>query len=139
MTRLCAIPLQYVSETMRPLPIEPVPGMPPSVRGLSIIRGVPVPVVDVATAIAGGGSTPTRFVTVTVGARSVALAVDSIVGVRTIDASEINELPMLLANASNEGIAAIGILDAKLLLLLQSARLIPDDVWTTLEQRGASS
>ena len=44
--RACAIPLDHVAETMRPLPIEPVAGTPGFVRGVSVIRGAPTPVVD---------------------------------------------------------------------------------------------
>ncbi len=44
--RACAFPLHHVAETMRPLPIEPVAGTPSFVRGVSVIRGMPTPVVD---------------------------------------------------------------------------------------------
>ena len=45
---VCALPLEHISETMRPLSLQPFHGMPPFVDGLSIIRGAPVPVVDLA-------------------------------------------------------------------------------------------
>jgi chemotaxis signal transduction protein len=44
--RQCAFPLHLVAETLRPLPIEPVAGTPSFVRGMSVIRGKPTPVVD---------------------------------------------------------------------------------------------
>ena len=44
----CALPLEHVSETMRPLPVEPIAGVISPVAGVAIIRGGPVPVVDVA-------------------------------------------------------------------------------------------
>jgi chemotaxis signal transduction protein len=44
-TRACAIPLHHVAETLRPLPIQSVAGMPNFVRGVSVIRGTPTPVV----------------------------------------------------------------------------------------------
>ena len=44
--RACAIPLHHVGETMRPLRIEPVGRTPGFVRGVSMIRGAPTPVVD---------------------------------------------------------------------------------------------
>ena len=55
--RACAIPLDYVAETMRPLPIEPVAGTPGFVRGVSVIRGAPTPVVD----LKGKGQVKTWF------------------------------------------------------------------------------
>ena len=35
---LCAVPLALVGETMRPLPVEPLAGVPSYVRGVAIIR-----------------------------------------------------------------------------------------------------
>src|ERR1700704_3300860 len=43
---LCAMPLAHVIATMRVLPIEAVSGAPSYVRGLCVIRGAPVAVVD---------------------------------------------------------------------------------------------
>ena len=139
MTRLCALPLQHVSETMRPLPVDPVAGVPLPVRGVAIIRGAPVPVVDLACVLAGTESHPTRFVTINVGARRVALAVDAVIGVRTIPIEALSELPPLLGDADTDVIAAMGTLDAQLLVVLRSARLIPEAVWSALAAGGASS
>jgi len=90
-----------------------------------------MPVVDVARLLADAESHPTRFVTVNVGARRVAVAVDAVVGVRTIPSEALGELPPLL-DGNHDAIAAIGTLDAQLLVVLRSARLIPDSVWSTL-------
>lgn len=139
LTRLCALPLEHVSETMRPLPVEPVAGVPAPVAGVAIIRGAPVPVIDVACVLAGRASHPTRFVTVNVGARRVALAVDKVIGVRTIPTEALNELPPLLRDASTDVVAAIGTLDTQLLVVLRSARLIPEPVWSALAAGGAST
>lgn len=139
LTRLCALPLEHVSETMRPLPVDPVAGVPAPVRGVAIIRGAPVPVVDLACVLAGTESHPTRFVTVHVGARRVALAVDTVIGVRAIPAEALYELPLLLKEANTDAIAAMGTLDAQLLVVLRSARLIPEPVWSALAAGGASA
>ena len=63
--RACAIPLQHVAETMRPLPIEPVAGTPGFVRGVSVIRGAPTPVVDLRALLENVPNSVTygRFVT----------------------------------------------------------------------------
>lgn len=132
-TRLCALPLEHVAETMRPLAIEPVAGVPRAVRGLSIIRGVPVPVVDVGWMLTAQESQPTRFVAVKAGSRLVALAVSAVVGIRAIPAGSVSELPPLLSDANPEAIAAVGTLDAQLLIVLNSARLVPDAVWSALD------
>ena len=64
-TRVCAFPLHYVAETMRPLPIQPVAGTPDCVRGVSVIRGTPTPVVDLKALLDNGENCPSygRFVT----------------------------------------------------------------------------
>jgi purine-binding chemotaxis protein CheW len=129
----CALPLQHVSETMRPLPVEPIAGAISPVAGIAIIRGCPVPVVDVAWLIAGQRSQPSRFVTIDIAARRVALAVDTVVGVRTIHTEALNELPPLLQNAPADVIAGMGTLDAELLVVLRAARLVPEPVWDALE------
>src|ERR1039458_3558579 len=82
--RRCALPLEHVVETMRPLPIGPLAGAPPGVSGLAVIRGAPVPVVDLSRLFSSDVGyievAPTRFVTVRVGQRVVALAVDRVEG-----------------------------------------------------------
>jgi purine-binding chemotaxis protein CheW len=131
-TRLCALPLGHVQETLRPLPVEPVAGAPPFVLGLCVIRGAAVPVVDTAQLLgqaSGGGSAAgeARFVTLEVEQRPVALAVDAVLGVRPVPAGTLQALPPLLQQAAGDVVAAIGRLDAQLLLVLRSARLLPQD------------
>ena len=48
--------------------------------------------------------------------------------VRPADRSRIKDLPPLLRDATGEVIAAVGTLDAELLLVLQSGRLVPESV-----------
>jgi chemotaxis signal transduction protein len=55
--RACAFPLHHVAETMRPLPIESVAGTPSFVRGVSVIRGVPTPVVDLKALLENSANT----------------------------------------------------------------------------------
>src|SRR5580658_8674545 len=82
--RRCAFPIHYVIETMRPLPSEPVPGAPGFVDGLSIIRGGPVPVVDMARLLGSDAGQPSRFVCIRTDHGTVALAVDEVLGVRIL-------------------------------------------------------
>lgn len=136
-TRLCGLPLESVVETMRPLPAEPLVGAPDFVRGVSIIRGDAVPVVDAASLLGGEVAYPTRFVTVRVDGRQAALAVDEVLGVRTIADDALDDLPPLLDGARDEVISAIGALDAELLFVLRSARLVPASVWAMLDDDEA--
>jgi purine-binding chemotaxis protein CheW len=130
---LCALPLEHVEETMRPLAVEAIAGVPSFVRGLAVVRGSPIPVVDAASLLSGDASHPTRFVTVKTGSRRIALAVDAVVGVVEIPLGSLDALPVLFQYASLDVISAIGTLDADLLLVLRSTRLIPEELWAVLE------
>jgi purine-binding chemotaxis protein CheW len=130
---LCALPVLLVGETMRPLPIEPVTGMPSFLLGLAIIRGMPVPVLDARRLLGRThAGSPGRFVTIRVGERYVALAVDAVVGLRAIPAAALGEMPPLLRDSGSEIVSAIGTLDAALFVVLQLGRLMPDAVMALL-------
>jgi purine-binding chemotaxis protein CheW len=138
--RLCALPLEHVIETMRPLPIEALAGMPSFVRGLSVIRGTPIPVVDAGVLLGtdeGAGST--RFVTLRTGQRQVALSVEEVLGVRSFPAASIADLPPLLRDAGSEVISALGLLDADLLFVLRAARILSDEAWRALGEGGTAT
>jgi purine-binding chemotaxis protein CheW len=136
-TRVCAVPLIHVIETMRPLLIEPVAGAPSFVRGVSVIRGVPTPVVDLGTLLgtSGGGR---RFVTLRLGHRQVALSVDTVLGVRELEASTVKELPPLLQGVSQDAIEAIGTLDHQVLIVLSAGWQLPTEVLQALALRAGS-
>jgi purine-binding chemotaxis protein CheW len=135
----CAFPVQQVIETMRPLGVVPVAGAPPFVRGVAVIRGAAVPVVDVASLMGNAESRPTRFLTMRGGDRCVALAVDAVVGVREFPSHLASSLPPLLSGTASTLVASIGVLDATLLALLNVARVVPDDVWDEIGARGEQS
>lgn len=134
----CALPLQHVEETLRPLPIEPVSGVPDFVLGLSIIRGVATPVVHAGMLIRGNAAPPARLITVKSGGRRVALAVNDVVGVVDVAVETGRDLPPLVRDGGAGAIASIGALDTELFTLLQSARLVPDETWAAIdhESRG---
>lgn len=133
-SRLCAFRLQDVAETMRPLPVDAIPAMPDFLLGVALIRGAVVPVVDVAKLVGGvTGARPERFVTVNVGERRVTFAVQNVLGVRELNALAMAEIPLLLHEIDTNSIAAITTLDAKLLLVLQGARVITEEIWAALD------
>jgi len=136
---LCALPLAQVIETLRPLPIEPLAGAPSFICGLSVLRGVPVPVLDLGLLLGSEQVRPTRFVALRSGARSLALAVGSVLGVRTLSGAGVRELPPLLQGAADDAVQALGRLDRELLLVLQSGRLVPEALFAQLEAEGRRS
>lgn len=133
-SRLCALATVDVQETMRPLPTQLLAAAPDFVIGVALIRGVSVPVVDLG-ALLGEREQPdwTRFVTLRIGERSIALAVEAVVGIRELDAESLEQLPPLLRGASSEVLAALGTLDAEFLTLLKLARTLTDPVLHALE------
>jgi purine-binding chemotaxis protein CheW len=133
-SRLCGIPLEHVLKTMRPLPVETLGHGPDFVDGLSLIRGRPTPVLDALRLL--GATTERkvrgRYVTLRLGERYAALAVDSVLGVRQVDVTELGELPTVLRE-HNELVAALGALDQELFLVLERTRLVPEAVWGALD------
>jgi purine-binding chemotaxis protein CheW len=129
--RFSGLPLEHVVEVMRPLPLERVAETREFVRGMSIIRGEPVAVVD-ARRLLGDGELELggRLVALRVGARRVALHVDEVLGVRVIAQQVLSEVPPLLGDASAAR-TAIGALDGRLLELLDAARLLPAESFET--------
>jgi purine-binding chemotaxis protein CheW len=133
-SNLCAIPLEYVAETMRPMPVTALVGAPVFVRGMSVIRGTAIPVVDAGSLFgAAAPAAATRFVTLKTDHSHVALAVEEVVGIRSLAAVALSDLPPLLRSASADLVSAVGMLDTELLLVLQTARIIPDSVWQSLQ------
>lgn len=134
---MCALPLEHVEEAMRPLAVEVIGGLPSFIRGLAIVRGAPIPVIDASSLLGRGTSHPSRFVTVKTGSRRIALAVDAVVGVVEIPRGSLDALPLLFQDASLDVISAIGTLDADLLLVLRTARLVSEELWAVLDARCA--
>jgi purine-binding chemotaxis protein CheW len=141
----CALPLGQVIETLRPLPVEPLAGLcshgessaaavPRFVLGVAIIRGSATPVLDAGQLL--GALEPclsTRFVTLKLGARACALAVEEVLGVRSLPHNEDAAIAPWLDALSPEAVQALTSLDRQLLWVLECARLVPESVWQALE------
>lgn len=130
----CAIPLRHVVETMRPLPIQSIAGTSSFLLGVSIIRGSPVPVVDLGVLMGNEGAIVTdgRLVNLKLEERRVAILVNRVVGVRQLDPDSFAELPLVLRDVAADFVDALGARDAQLLLVLRTSRILPDEVWAKL-------
>lgn len=129
---LCALRLDDVIETMRPLPTRPLAGTPAFVRGICVMRGVPTPVVDLARLLAGEPAEACRFVAVRTERGPVAFATGPVLGIRTVVPGEATGPQAALLSttgASGPLVAGIATSGAEPLLLLQSMRVVPDEVW----------
>ncbi len=140
-SRLCGIPLEHVVETMRPLPVEPLSQLPVFVDGLALIRGTATPVLDARRLLGTTGELGVceRYVSIRLGERSAALAVDAVLGVRQVESSQLGDLPPLLREPGNELVRALGTLDRELLVVLERSRLVPDSVWQALDAEARAS
>lgn len=136
--RLCALPVRFVDEVMRPLPIEPVGDMPAYVAGVSVIRGVPTPVVDLGALLDNRPTTGTfgRLVTVKLGERQAALGVDDAIGLRQLDPATVDRVPPVLGDTASNVIEGLAVHDRQLTVVLRAMMLIPDRVWSSVDAHG---
>lgn len=127
---VCGLPLATVIEVMRCLPVVAISNLPRFVMGVSRIRANRVPVVNLRELFEPGcaQATPTRLVTIRVGARVVALAVDAVIGARELDRALLEKVPPLLKSAPPNVLAAIGFLDREFLMALDGSRMLPEDI-----------
>jgi purine-binding chemotaxis protein CheW len=125
---------------MRILPVRAMRAQPPFVRGLALIRGEMLPVVDLA-AILGSldGQLGARLVVLRIGERRVALEVDAVLGIRPIDAGALAPTAPMLQEALPAPVALLGSLDGAALAVLDTARLLPEEVCRALNLSCAPS
>lgn len=130
-----AIPLGSVVETLRPLPLQPLPDAPSGVEGFSLVRGAPVPVLGLArwveSDLTGAAS---RWVILRVPSGAVALAVHGVDGVVSLPSGSLSPLPPLMSDDRYEALAR---LDGQLVLVLRTARIVPDSLWESLHRAAA--
>jgi purine-binding chemotaxis protein CheW len=127
-SHLCALPLVEILEVMRMQPAEPLADSPAMMRGVAVIRGAPVPLLDLGRLLGQARTTPTRIVTFRAGGRILGLAVAEVEGVRRDDELGPRAAVPLLQQAAAESVAAIGALDGEALLFLEKLRVLADKV-----------
>ena len=130
---MCALPIEHVCEIMRPLHIEHIPGAPDYILGMSVIRGEATPVLNMASLFDQTASRIERFIAIKVTGRPLALAVGQVHGVSVFAMADLFALPPLVQNLGADLIESIGVRDAALLLVLNGARLLPEEAWPQLE------
>ena len=132
-----ALALEHVRETLRPLPIAPLAGVPAFVLGCSILRGDPVPVIDACRLLGQEpSSAPARFIALNLEQRTAALAVDAVLDVRPLPPEVLTQVPALLTSSDTELVRSVGAVDSSLLVVLESARLVPEAAFASIERHG---
>lgn len=124
--RLCALPLEAVEETLRPLPLRPLTAPVVQVLGLARIRGDWLPVLDLAAVLGLPSGAVDRFVIIRTGPRRVALAVSQVIGLQSLEAEALSALPPLLRDGDHAAVTALAQRDDELMAVLDEARLMPD-------------
>ncbi len=121
---LCALALRDVVETIRPLPVQPLAGTADILLGVSVIRGLAVPVVDTARLLGAGVERPSRFVTTRTERGPLAYATGPVIGVLPVEPDASRPPPPMLAAAATRLVVAVGVLDSRPLLFLRGAELM---------------
>ncbi|PTL80637.1 chemotaxis protein CheW [Vitiosangium sp. GDMCC 1.1324] len=133
---MCALPLEEVEETMRPLPVAPVSAAPSFVRGVCVMRGAPAPVVSLAMLLGGGqaqASTGQRFVSLRAPEGRLALEVEEVRGLRWLEEGTLDSVPALLRATASGHLQHLGSFDGRLLAVLGASHLLPEELWRRLE------
>lgn len=143
---LCALPLPDVVETLRPLPTRTLAGTPASVRGVCVLRGAPVPVLDAAVLLGGAAAEVSRFVAVRAPRGPVALATGPVLGVVDLPSAAAPGGGPAGAPAAPDLGPAVGAPAATLavhgdepLLVLSGATVVPDAVAASLDAHAHAS
>lgn len=143
----CVLPLADVIEVMRPLPVDAVAQPRPFVRGLSMIRGVAVPVVDLLALLEPGQTTRRfgRFVSLGLdgvegaSGRRFALGVEEVRGVIWLAEDRFVDLdPLLRDDDETDVVASVVRADAGLHRVLRAARMVSSEMWSVMTIQGAA-
>ena len=114
-----ALPLAHVVEVAPSLPVTPVPGTPPGVRGYVRLRGRPTPVVALGAGPSG------RLVVVRDGPEAVAVEVEAVLGLASLRPDGLRPVPAAWREVLATG---LGLLDGAPLAVLDAARLVPPEL-----------
>ena len=122
--------------------------MPPFVLGLAIVRGFPAPIVDAARLLnpLESPSPPmipprsARFVSLKLGERTAALAVDAVLDVRAVAGGNAGGYSAAAARGGSRRSRPRSVRSIpQLLLVLEAARLVPESVWSAIEASWGAS
>lgn len=128
-SRLCALPVDCVSEVMRALPISKLEGAPAFVLGLAVIRGAAAPIVDAGAMLGAGRARNAYFVSAGPPERRFALAVDGVLGLRAPAPADGDAGLPFLEVAGADAVSSVRALGQEILFVLRAARIVPPATW----------
>ncbi len=130
---LLAIPLQDVHEVLRPLPVTRLPDLPSFVVGASLVRGSATPVLSLAALLGRQGVREERWVLLRFPEGAAALAVQNVLGVKNIPAAAFRDANSLGSALRGKVVQSIAAFDGRLLVFLDSAKLLPPSFRAAVE------
>lgn len=121
-----AIPIVRVREIINLPEITRLPQSPPCLKGITNLRGSVIPLIDLKNLleIPENGSAAGKVIVIASGRMTFGVLVDGITGVVSIDESTI-ESPESLPRGHAEQVEGVAKLDARLVIILNTAKLIP--------------
>jgi Chemotaxis signal transduction protein len=125
-----AIEIKYVTEIVGIQPITPVPEVPDYVMGIINLRGKIIPVIDMRIKFrkpAADYNDRTCIIVVDLEETSVGFIVDNVEEVLSIPDEKIVPPPDYKTGIQNRYIKGIGIVEDKVMLLLDCAKLLSGD------------
>jgi len=128
-----AINIEIVNEIIKPREITDIPGVPDFVLGIISLRGIIVPVYDLACRLGLGRvdeQQPNRIIICQGEDRPVGLLVDHIRQVVRLSEAGIESPSAVLASPEREFIAGVGRFQGRMLILLQLKNILnPELAW----------
>ncbi len=129
------VPILKVREIISMPDITALPHLPDYVKGISNLRGSIIPIVNLKTLLnsSNGEDAGTIVIVIATGKIIFGIIVDGITGVVKVDESSI-EPPEKFINNDVDRIDGVAKLDDKLIVLLNTSKLLPLDDMTLLEE-----
>lgn len=111
-----AVDLRHVQEVFEVESVTPVPGMPPALVGVTNLRGVVMPLVDLRLVVGlpEGGPPPRFAVVIRHGAQHAAVLVDDVPELRTVRKEDLLPVPSREAGGSQAFLSAILRMDERM-------------------------
>jgi purine-binding chemotaxis protein CheW len=126
------VDIAHVDGIVKMQPITKVPHSPAFVDGVTNLRGVVLPVIDLRKRFgleAGAITKESRIINIVEDEMKVGMIVDSVSEVLTVSDAIIEETPRMVTSVDSTFITGIAKLDNRLIILLDLARVLrPDEV-----------
>lgn len=128
------IPILKVREIISMPSVTAIPHLPPYVKGVTNLRGSVIPIINLRHLLnsRGNESDGNTIIVITTGKITFGIIVNGITGVINADESDI-EPPDNFFNNSSDNIEGVAKINNKLIVLLNTKRLLPIDDMSLLE------